>query len=75
MLELGQILGFLAAAVLIVAVAAWVKLGRRPALQRIDGRSPRANPAPAEFASQLVLAALGLSVVAALLAVVGWIGL
>ena len=73
MLELGQIVGFIAAAFLIAAVAAWAKLGRRPALQRIRGRS-RANSAPAEFASQLLLAALGLSIVAALLAVAGWIG-
>ena len=74
MLELGQILGFFSAALLILAVAAWVQVGRDPALQRLDGRSG-SNSGKAELASRLLVLAFGSSAVAAVLAVGGWIGL
>jgi uncharacterized membrane protein len=74
MLELGQTLGFFSAVLLIVACAAWVNLSRGSRLQPIDG-PPEANRAPTEFASRLLALAFGLSAVAAVLAVVGWIGL
>lgn len=74
MLELGQMLGLVAAILLVVTIAAWVKLGRGPSLQPIDGRST-AKHAPAEFAAQLLALAFGLSALAALVAVIGWIDL
>ena len=73
MLEFGQMLGLLSALVLIVAVAAWVKLGLRPALPGVHGAG--GNPGTTEVASQLIVAAFGLSALAAVLAVAGWIGL
>lgn len=74
MLELGQILGLLAAVVLIVAVAMWAKLGLSRVPHPIHGR-PAANPLPVEFASQTMVLAFGLSTLAAIFAMVGWIGL
>ena len=72
MLEFGQLLGLFSALVLVVAVAAWAKLGWIAVLQPIRGRSG-ANPAPAELASRLIVLAFSLSALAAILAVVGWI--
>lgn len=66
-------LGLLSALVLVVAVTAWVKLGLRPALPGVHGAG--GDPASTEVASQLVVVAFGLSGLAAILAVVGWIGL
>lgn len=74
MLELGQIIGTLAAVVLLVAIAAWVNVGRSPVLQPVDG-PPDAKRRPAEMASRLLMLAFGLSMLAALLAAVGSIGL
>ena len=74
MLELGQILGVLSAVLLLVAGAAWVKRDRAPELQPI-GQPPEALRAPNELASQLLALAFCLSAVAAVLAVVGQIGL
>ena len=73
MLDFGQMLGLLSALVLIVAVAAWVKLGFRPVQPGVHGAG--GNLASTEVASRLIVAAFGLSVLAAVLAVVGWIGL
>jgi fumarate reductase subunit D len=73
MLEFGQMLGLLSALVLIVAVAAWVKLGLYPALHRVHGEG--GNLASIEVASRLIVAAFGLSALATVFAVVGWIGL
>ena len=73
MLEFGQMVGLLSAGFLIVAVAAWVRLWRRPVLQPIDGH-PAAIPTQTELASQLMVLAFGLSALAAILAVLGWIG-
>ena len=74
MLELGQVLGLLSAVVLVVAVAAWAKLRWTAAPHLVRGRT-RAHPAGAEFASQIMVLAFGLSALAAIVAVVGWIGL
>ena len=74
MREAAQILGLFSAAVLIVAVLTWVRLGRESALLRLDGRSI-SNSRQAELASQLLVLAFGLSAVAALLAIAGWVGL
>ncbi len=66
--EVAQAIGWLSAVVLIVAVGAWLKLLFRPALQRLDGRPP-ANGGRFEAASQLIVLAVGLSSVAAILAI------
>jgi hypothetical protein len=72
MLEVARILGFFAAILLVVAVAAWIKLFRGPELQRLDGgAAPKAGNV--EIASQLLVLAAVLSAVAAFLAIVGWI--
>ena len=72
MLELARLLGGLSVVLLVIAVAAWVKVLRAPVLQRLDGRLEGESRA-GEIASQLLVAATGLSAVAALVAVVGWI--
>jgi hypothetical protein len=72
MIEAARILGSVAAVVLIVAVAAWLKLLRGPELQRLDGKiEPTSRPI--EIASRLLVLAAGLSAVSAFLACVGWI--
>jgi len=74
MLEFGQILGFFSALVLAAALVAFVKFGGNPVLHPVHGR-PGANSEPAELASGLMVLAFGLSAIAAVLAVAGWIGL
>lgn len=66
MLESARILAIAAAVLLAVAVAAWVKMYRGPALQRLDGSA--ASESNAKRASQLLGLALGASAVAAVLA-------
>lgn len=74
MLELARVLGFLAAVLLLVAVAAWIKLFRGPQLQRLDSSAaPKAGNV--EVASQLLVLTAVLSAVAAFMAIVGWISL
>ena len=75
MLEFGQILGFFSAAVLALAVAAWVRLGSRPAWLSVRGRSGDDQVRGAERASRVLVLALGLSILAAISSVIGWIGL
>ena len=70
MLEAARILGGFSAVLLVAAIVAWTKLLRGPALQRLDGRPD--NSGQAEIASQLLVLAVGLSGIAAILAVVGW---
>ena len=72
MLEVARVLGFLAATLLVLAVAAWIKLFRGPELHRLD-RNPAAKAGNVEAASQLLVLAAALSAVAAFLAIVGWI--
>ncbi len=72
MIEAAQILGCFSAVVLIVAIAAWVKLFRGSALQRLDGCA-EPNVGNIQLASQLLVLAVSLSAVAALLALVGFI--
>ena len=74
MLELGQMLGLLAAVMLAVAVVAWARLRWRPARRPSGGREVD-KPASGEFASQLLVLAFGLSALAAVVTAVGWIGL
>jgi len=74
MREAAQIFGLFSAALLIAAVIAWLRLDRDPTLQRLGGGSVPTSR-QAEFASHLLVLAFGVSAVAALLAVAGWIGL
>ena len=71
MLEAARIIGCLSAFLLITAIAAWVKLSRSPALQPIDGSASQNGRI--EIASQILVLAVGLSAVAAVLAIAAWI--
>jgi hypothetical protein len=71
MIEASRILGFAAVALLALAIAAWLKLWRRPELARIRP-SAVSKLAEGEFASRLLVLAAGLSAVAAVLAIAGW---
>ena len=70
MLEVGQILGWLSAIVLLMAFVAWWKPDWRPLRHRTGGPVD-SNPAPLEGAPRLLLSAVGISTVAAILAVTG----
>lgn len=72
MLEIAQALAFLAALLMVVSFAIWTNRLRGPLLRRLDG-ARASNARPAEVAINLLTAAVGLSGVAAGLAVVRWI--
>ena len=72
MVEASNVLGVLAAALLMMAVVTWVKLIRGPLMQRTDGLTGM-DSTKAEFASELLFWAAGLSSAAAFLAIAGWI--
>jgi hypothetical protein len=72
MVEASNVLGVLAAVLLLGAVIAWVTFIRGPLMQRTDGRTGT-DSAQGEFASELLFWAGGLSSTAALLAVARWI--
>lgn len=70
MFEASYIVGSVSAGLLILAVIAWIKLFRAPALQPVDGGSaPKLGRT--KRASRLLVAAFALSAVAAALAVIG----
>jgi len=68
MLEVARLLAFLAAILLLVSGAAWIKLFRGPELYRL--RVSGATAGKAEIASRLLITAAALSAVAASLAVI-----
>jgi hypothetical protein len=70
MSEAGQILALLAALSLLASLAIWAALLRGPLLQRLDGQ-PASNAGLTALVIQLLMLAVGLSAVAAVLAVVG----
>ena len=72
MVEAGNLLGVLAAVLLLMAGVAWIKLTRSPLLQRTDG-STGTDQTQGEFASELLFWAAGLSSAAMFLAIAGWI--
>jgi hypothetical protein len=72
MVEAGNILGVLAAVLLLMAVTAWIALIRGPLIQRTDGRT-EIDSAQGNLASELLFWAAALSSAAALLAIGGWI--
>jgi hypothetical protein len=71
MLEAARIIGFFSALLLVASVVIWAKRLRGPLLQRLDGRIA-SNGHPAQIACRLLVAAVGLSALAALLAIAGW---
>ena len=71
MLELSTLLAWLSAALLLAAGAAFFKLRQSPVLQRLTGR-PRLKFDQIEGAYRLLFAAVGLSAVAAVLAISGF---
>jgi hypothetical protein len=70
MLNTSGMLGWLAAALLFAAVAAWLKLRRSPPPRRLDG-SEATKTDEAENASRLLVIALAVSAAAAVLAIAG----
>ena len=70
MSEAANILGLLAAILLMMSLIAWAKLLRGPPLQRADGGT-ELESAQGEVAVELLFWAVGLSIAAACLAVVG----
>ena len=70
MVEGANILGGLAAVLLLIAVIAWAKLLRCPPLQRAGGGTDM-DFAQGEVASELLFWAVGLSSAAAFLALAG----
>jgi hypothetical protein len=72
MTELAQTLAFLAGLLMVISFAIWSNWLRGPLLQRLDGQRA-SNAAPAALAIRLLIAAFGVSAVAAVLAVGGWI--
>lgn len=71
MLESARILASASVIVLIVAVAAWGNLLGRLQSRRLNGGAAAKDGDP-EIAARLLLAGVGLSDVAAVLAIAGW---
>ena len=70
--EIARNLAAVSALLVVISIAIWANRLRGPLLQRLDGRRS-SNAAPAAIAIKLLMAAVGISAVAALLAVIGWI--
>lgn len=70
--EVADILAFAAALLVVISFAIWLGWLRGPLLQRLGGLRA-ANVAPAALAIKLLVVALGASMVAAVVAIVGWI--
>jgi hypothetical protein len=70
--ETARALALFSAACLLASCAIWTVLLRGPMLQRLDGRRA-SNNRPAQLAVQLLALGFGLSAVAAVLAVAGWV--
>jgi hypothetical protein len=72
MRELACTLAFASAFLMVISFAIWANWLRGPLLQRLDGQRA-SNAAPAAIAIKSLVAAFGVSAVAAVLAIVGWI--
>ena len=70
--EIAQALAFLSALLIVMSFAIWSNWLRGPLLQRLDGQRA-SNTAPAALAIKLLMAAFGVSALAAVLAIAGWI--
>lgn len=71
MLETARILASVSVMLLIGALVAWMNLLRRPQLRLPNGIAV-ANDGNRQLAASLLLAAVGFSAVAAMLAIAGW---
>ena len=72
MLEGARLLAGFSALLLLAAILVWAKLLDGPLLQRLDG-SRVSNARPAALAARRILvAALGASAIAAVVAIAGW---
>jgi hypothetical protein len=70
--EVARALAFAAALLMVISFAIWFGWLRGPLLQRLGGLRT-SNVAPAALAIKLLIVAFGVSVVAAILAIVAWI--
>ena len=70
--EVAQTLALIAVLLLVASIGIWATILRGPLLQRLDGRRA-SNAGPSELASQVLVAAFGVSAVSAVLAIAGWI--
>ena len=71
MLDLARPLAFGSALLMVISFAIWASWLEGPPLQRLDGQRT-SNVEPAALALKLLMVSLGLSAVAAVLAVVHW---
>jgi hypothetical protein len=71
MLEAAHILASVAIILLVASIAAWANPLGLPSLRRLNG-SAVANGGNLQLAALLLLAAVGSSTVAAILAIAGW---
>lgn len=69
MLEGARLFAGVSAALLLASGLIWASLLKGPMLQRLDGSRP-SNARPAEIATWILATALGLSAIAAVLAIV-----
>jgi Zn-dependent protease len=72
MAEIAAALGTFSALLMVISLAIWASWLRGPLLQRLDGERA-SNAASAGIAINLLVAAFGVSAVAAVLAIVAWI--
>jgi hypothetical protein len=72
MAHVSQALAFLAALLMAISFAIWSNWLRGPLLERLDGQRA-SNATPAALATTLLMAAFGISAVAAALAIAAWI--
>ena len=72
MIEIARLLGGISAILLVAAFATWLNLFHGPILRPIDGRA-RLSDGQTRRGSQLLVVATGVSAIAAVLAVAGWI--
>lgn len=72
MIESARALALLSAVLMVTSLAVFSKWLRGPLMQRLDGQRA-SNIAPSAIVLKLLIAALVISAVAAVLAVVGWI--
>jgi hypothetical protein len=72
MSEVARILAFASVVLMASSFAIWSNWLRGPLLERLDGQRA-SNAAPATLAITLLMVAFGVSVIAAVLAIGGWI--
>ena len=70
--EIASNLAFASALLMLVSFGIWANWLRGPLLQRLGGQRA-SNASPAALAMKFLMAAFGISAVAAVLAIVGWI--